>query len=187
MSIVNKIFQFLLCCLIFFAGYKVGDFRVSEIFDIKLKEEVERTKNDLAKAQKIHESEVEEINEKHAYEIKKIRKTYEESKAKLVSAIQDYKSNIEKLELSLSVNEKSIQDLKTEKLALTNELEAIEKRIRNKSDVSDKDKLEQLKLEIERKNSEIARLRKDNRMIKNEKIGVECLNVQVPSELRSIP
>lgn len=186
-SIVNKGSQFLLYCLIFFAGYKVGDFRLSEIFDIKLKEEIERTKNELTKAQRIHESEVQEINEKHGSEVDKIRTTYEASKAKLVSVIQDNESNIEKLELSILGNEKDIQNIENEKLVLTNELEDLEKILDSELNASASDKLEKLTLELERKNIKITSLEKDNRMIKNEKIGLECLNVQVPSELRSIP
>ncbi|NOI53111.1 hypothetical protein F0248_08450 [Vibrio crassostreae] len=184
---MNKIFKFILWCLIFIAGYKVGDFRMSEILDVKLKEEIERTKKDLAKVQKIHIIEVKKINDDHENEINKIRTTYEHDKRKLDSFIKNNESTIAKLESSIVENKNNIKIITNEKLDLESNISKLEKRLTNKKhSFNDKQALEKLKIDLSRKDTEIARLRNDNNVMKNEKMGIECLDVQVPSYLRNI-
>ncbi|MEZ8577529.1 hypothetical protein AB6C82_22125 [Vibrio splendidus] len=187
---MDKICTFILWCFIFIAGYKVGDFRMSEILDVKLKEEIERTKKDLAKVQKIHIIEVKKINDDHENEINeinKIRTTYEHDKRKLDGFIKKNESTIAKLESSIVENKNNIKIITNEKLDLESNISKLEKRLTNKKNsFNDKQALEKLKIDLSRKDTEIARLRNDNNVMKNEKMGIECLDVQVPSYLRNI-
>ena len=185
---MKKILQIIILGAVFCAGYKVGDFRLSEIFGVKLKEEVERSKKMLEQAQEIHTNEVENINENYVNKLDEAKEKYAKDTRDLNKSLRDKESTIARLKSIISAGEVKIENAINEKSKLEQNISDLERKVKKNRLISDGDKqqMQNLKSQLDQKKNEIAFLRLEVEDMKEEHNGINCLDTRVPSQLRIV-
>lgn len=185
---INAIATVILMGVSGFAGYKVGAFEFTDLYEDKIQDIREKAERAIQAAQKEHENRLNEVEQEYEEAVDSANKVHKKEVESLEAVIADKEEEVGHLQGVIDDNSLKLAEAKERMEKLVSERERLEKGGAQETTITDEELMEirKVKKEIEQTDIEIDEMADIVTAAIDRKEGLECLDKYVPINLEEM-